>query len=150
MVCCVHGFVSCGLRVLPHWIPKIAASHALPPARRLPLAPLRSVEHAVTIRNDVNLKKASLRLVERDPAAAAAAFDAASTASSKATADGGILAAEGDGAVPVVGPRQRRGASNAVSGGAPPLYLEFTFDAASPCAITVYFMAMERPLARGE
>ena len=76
----------------------------------------RSVEHAVTVRNDVNLKKSSIRLLERDPHAAVV-----------------------PGMVPTVGPMR----------GVKPgqLFLEFKFDASTPCAISIYFMVIERPSA---
>jgi hypothetical protein len=77
--------------VLPHMVPP------LPPPR---------VEHAQTIRNDINVKKGTLRLLEEAAAAAVAA--------------GG----------------------GSASGGKR-LFLEFTFDAAAPCAITVLFAAEE-------
>ena len=83
--------------ILPHMLPP------LPPPR---------VEHAQTIRNDINVKKGTMRLLE-EPSPSPGLVQ--STAASPFGGDGA------------------RGR----------LFLEFTFDAAAPCAITVLYCVEE-------
>ena len=96
------------------------------------------MEHAVTIRNEVNLKKSSMRLL---------AVDAEFTG-----VEGPALVGGAGG-----GGHQHRGGSvgnwgsNAVGrGGSSLLFLDFVFDANTPCAVTVYFLAVEREVPKGE